>query len=370
MSRSAPGGAAAAHYAIAGGGLCGRLLAWRLALAGHRVTLADRGHADMREDARPAAAHVAAAMLAPLAESAISEPMLTRLGAASLPLWTQWIAELNRHAAKPVFLQRAGSLILWHRQDRDEAQRFAQRLDPTAAGSATERVDAARIAELEPQLGARFAQGLYLPGEGQLDNRGLLDALAAELRRLGVDLRWGEETDPDTLRKRCGADWGVDCRGLGAKPDMPALRGVRGEVIRVHSEEIRLHRPVRLIHPRYPIYIAPKPEGVFVIGATELESEDDGPATVRSALELLSAAHSLHPAFGEARILEIAANRRPALPDNLPRVEQAGAGLLRINGLYRHGFMIAPAVVENALGMLDALRKDAASLAPGAAIAH
>jgi ABC-type polar amino acid transport system ATPase subunit len=141
-------------------------------------------------------------------------------------------------------------------------------------------------------------------------------------------------------------DWVFDCRGLGARQEWKALRGVRGEVIRLHAPEVTLQRPTRLIHPRYPIYIAPKPDHVFVIGATEIETEDLSPASVRSTLELLSAAYTVHSGFAEARILEISTQARPTLANNLPAIRQLGARTLQINGLYRHGFLIAPAMLD------------------------
>jgi glycine oxidase len=141
-------------------------------------------------------------------------------------------------------------------------------------------------------------------------------------------------------------DWVFDCRGLGAHPEWSALRGVRGEVIRLHAPQVNLTRPTRLIHPRYPIYIAPKQDHVFVIGATEIESDDLSPASVRSTLELLSAAYTVHSGFAEARILEISTQARPTLPDNLPAVKSPRPRMLQINGLYRHGFLIAPAVAD------------------------
>ena len=58
-------------------------------------------------------------------------------------------------------------------------------------------------------------------------------------------------------------------------------------------------------------------------------------------LELLSAAYALHPAFGEAEIIEIGTGVRPAFPENLPRIGWHD-GTLYINGLYRHGFLLAP----------------------------
>jgi glycine oxidase len=112
---------------------------------------------------------------------------------------------------------------------------------------------------------------------------------------------------------------------------------------------VTLSRPTRLIHPRYPIYIAPKENGVFVIGATEIESEDRSPSSVRSTLELLSAAYSVHPGFAEGRVLEMNTQLRPTLPDNLPTIEVLETGLMRINGLYRHGFLITPLMVDCAL---------------------
>jgi len=144
----------------------------------------------------------------------------------------------------------------------------------------------------------------------------------------------------------------IDCRGLGARPQWDALRGVRGEVIRVHAPDVALSRPTRLLHPRYPLYIAPKPGGVFVVGATEIESADMSPASVRSTLELLSAAYAVHSGFGEARILEIATHCRPTLPDHLPALRWSAPRVLQVNGLYRHGFLIAPALLDMALELL------------------
>jgi glycine oxidase len=135
------------------------------------------------------------------------------------------------------------------------------------------------------------------------------------------------------------------------------LRGVRGEVIRLHAPEVKLRRPTRLIHPRYPIYIAPKEDDVYVVGATEIESEDLSPMSVRSAMELLSAVYTVHSGFAEARILEMATQCRPTLKDNLPEIsvdqKPDQAKLMMINGLYRHGFMISPAILDCALEILN-----------------
>jgi glycine oxidase len=339
------------HSVVLGAGLMGRLLAWQLARLGHRVTVYEAGSAD----AQASPARIAAAMLAPLAESAITEPSVVEMGRYALTRWPQLIAQLSQ----PVFFQQEGTLIVWHRQDAAEAQRFAGLLRATnekvPALPKLQPLDAAGIRALEPALVHRFTQGLYLPGEGQLDNRQLLAALRYELQALDVELHWNTPRSPADFQPGASGqpDWVFDCRGLGAQAQWSQLRGVRGEVARIQAPDVTLSRPTRLIHPRYPIYIAPKPDHVFVIGATEIESNDLSPPSVRSTLELLSAAYAVHPGFAEARILEIASQCRPTLPDNLPAIRQLGPRTVQINGLYRHGFMISPALLDVVLEMVE-----------------
>jgi glycine oxidase len=337
--------------AVLGAGLMGRLLALTLARTGCTVDLFDAGG----PEAEGSAARVAAAMLAPLAESAVAPPPVARMGHYALTRWPELIATLDA----PVFFQREGTLILWHRQDAPEAARLAGVLANTGETvpelPAMQRLDAQAIDALEPALGRRFAQGLLLPGEGQLDNRALLAALLAALQALPqVRLHWNTSCALDAFHPGAAGqpERVIVCRGLGARADWRALRGVRGEVVRLHAPEVTLRRPTRVVHPRYPIYIAPKPDHIFVIGATEIESDDLSPASVRSTLELLSAAYVVHSGFAEARILELMAQCRPTLPDNLPAIQQPRQGVMQINGLYRHGFMIAPAMLDIAMELL------------------
>ena len=128
------------------------------------------------------------------------------------------------------------------------------------------------------------------------------------------------------------------------------LRGVRGEMIMLRAPDIHLTRPVRLLHPRFGVYVIPRGQGVFMLGGTLLESSSHGPVTVRSAMDLLNAAYALHPAFAEAQILELGVGVRPAFPDNLPRVFRRG-NVIHVNGLYRHGFLLSPAMAQQAAQM-------------------
>jgi glycine oxidase len=102
------------------------------------------------------------------------------------------------------------------------------------------------------------------------------------------------------------------------------------------------------LHPRHRVYIVPRAPDLVVVGASEIESEDRSPVSLRSTVELLAAAHSVLPELAEARIVHSESNLRPALPDNLPLLQRQ-AGITRINGLFRHGWLIAPALVEQAL---------------------
>ena len=322
----------------------GRLMALSMAQENYSVEVFERGD----ETAKAAAAYAAAAMLAPLAESAITELSVVKMGKYSIDRWKS----ITQGLAKKVFFQQNGTLILWHRQDSAEAKRFSGLLAKTSREMpelpAAQFVEGSEIRHLEPEIGPQFSQSLYLPEEGQLDNRELLEALLAEAQSLGVIFHWSCVREIEDFSNG-SQSWLIDCRGIGAKTSFDDLRGVRGEVIRIHAPEVNLSRPVRLIHPRYPIYIAPKENNLFVIGATEIESEDLSPISVRSTLELLSAAYTVHSGFAEARLLEATTQCRPTLKDNMPLIEQSHPGVLKINGLYRHGFMISPAVMDAAL---------------------
>lgn len=335
---------------IAGAGLLGRLLAWRLLLGGRRVTLFEAGALEPS----PAAAYVAAGMIAPLSEAAATERRVYAMGMAALPLWKKWIAQLNAAVGGEgeVFFQNTGSLAVAHPGDSGDLAQFEQDLRLRLGGEEKNFrcIAQEELRRLEPDIAPHFSRAILLAKEANVDNRALLAALLAQIRALGgqciahtpVTVNHGTAAvNGEPLRCR----WTVDCRGFGAADDDANLRGVRGEVLRVRCREVRLRRPLRLMHPRYQLYIAPRPGGRFVVGATEIESADRSPLSVQSALELCSALYTVNPAFAEARIEEAGVGLRPAFMDNLPRVTLR-PGFAAANGLYRHGFLVAPVVVE------------------------
>lgn len=337
-----------ATIAIAGAGLAGRLFAWALARAGHAVQVWEAGPGPAPAfDGQGAAAFTAAGMLSPLAELDRAEPEVAALGFDSLRLWPVIVAQL----AEPVRLQTEGSLLLAHRRDQGAAARVLQRLQQHAAFPAAQPLSATELRALEPALLAG-PQAWLLPGEGLIHP--LQAMLALHRSAQGVQWHWQRpvakvEAGRITLDdgEHVHADWAIDTRGLGARPALP-LRGVRGEVVALALAGHGLRRPLRLLHPRHCIYLVPRSEQELLIGASEIESEDRSPVSLQSAVELMAAAHSLMPQLGEARITRLDRNLRPALPDHRPHAHSA-PGLIQLNGLFRHGWLLAPALVQRLL---------------------
>jgi glycine oxidase len=203
-----------------------------------------------------------------------------------------------------------------------------------------------RASELEPSLEGRFRDGLFYPDEGHVEPRRALPELHARIKAAGGEIKFNSEAGIEDLDGIV-----IDCRGFFARDRQGDLRGVKGEMIVVETDEVELSRPVRLVHPRWPLYVIPRGDGRFMLGATSIEAQDAG-VSVRSALELLGAAYAVHPAFAEARIVEFGSGLRPAYPDNLPRISIDKENIA-VNGLYRHGFLLAPALAELTLGYIE-----------------
>lgn len=348
------------HVAILGAGLLGRLLAWRLLRHGAKVDLIEKSSFD-----KPvSAAHTAAAMISPMSEVVTSERSIYDMGMRSLQLWPEWLDELGTDLPHPIFYSAHGSIVVAHPADQNELHQFYAELSHHLGDdNRAQWLDTEQLHQLEPDVGGQFEQALYLPDEACLDNRALLTHLLQAIRHAGgrcidraaVTLHpkpHCDHTDVDLGR----ADIILDCRGMGARESRSDVRGVRGEVLWVQTPEVCLQRPVRLMHPRYKLYVVPKPDNRFIIGATEIESEDASPVSVQSTLELCSALYTLNPAFAEARILELDANLRPSLWDNLPLIDSGHCQingrttpLLSINGLYRHGYLLAPFLVDKVM---------------------
>ena len=372
------------NIGIAGGGLLGRLCAFRLSQAGHHVTIfeANASPAPAVNSIR-AAAWTAAGMLSPIAEMECGGPIVRDLGKRSLTLWQgidralqgalspektavpvssaesfqsnrdlvvindQAIDEKESHDS-PLGLRLHDSLMVCHASDMGSAQRVLRLLDQD--DSSMIKLNARDIPPLAPALKGTL-HAWKLLGEGHLyphqAMRSFYQAMPDVKWKWGANVNRVADHTIQTADQTYSFDWVIDSRGVGAASEMP-VRGVRGELLVLFAPGFELHRPVRLLHPRWRVYIVPRPGRQIVIGATEIESEDRSSISVQSTMELLSATFSIFPSLAEARIAWSDVNLRPATPNNLPQVE-THAGMSRINGLFRHGWLLAPAVVEKAL---------------------
>ncbi len=311
-----------AEVTVLGAGVAGLWAAFALSRAGLSVRVLDRAGAPGPHGC----SWWAGGMLAPFCEGAVAEPAVVRHGQGAAAAWGE-VTEIARR----------GSLVVALERDRGELERFARR----TAGHGGVTGD---LAGLEPDLpGVRRA--LFFDGEAHLDPRRALADLVSALGARGVGVEVAKAGPEDI------AGPVIDARGLSA--GLPGLRGVRGEMAVLRAPDIRLTRPVRLLHPRHPLYIVPREGGLYMLGATQIESADRRGVSARSLMELLGAAYALDPRFAEAEVVETGADLRPAFADNVPRVLVRGR-VLHLNGLFRHGFLMAPALAAQAVAWLTA----------------
>jgi glycine oxidase len=300
---------------IAGAGLAGLASAYELAKRGASVTIFEKSE----KPGESSVARFAGGMLAPFCERESAEEDVATLGVQAADWWSQ-VTLVTRH----------GTLVVTPPRDQAELSRFARRT------SHFTEVNGQAISDLEPALAGRFERGLFFKEEAHLDPRQALVDLTGAVQELGVEIHYGR-TAPERVSLNCTA----------TASSLPDLRAVRGEMAILHCPEVQLSRVIRLLHPRMPLYLVPRADGLFMIGGTMVESNSDRPPTLRSLTEMMSAAFAIHPAFAEASVVEIGAGLRPAFPDNLPRLVEHD-GSLHLNGLYRHGFLLAPALAQQA----------------------
>lgn len=312
---------------IKGAGVAGLTVALELVRHGIEVDIAERANS-----VASGASGLAGGMLAPWCERESADETVLTLGKIAADWWEE---------ALPGQVIRHGTLVVASGRDTGELTRFAGRT------SGCDWLDATGIEALEPSLAGRFRKALLFRDEAHLDPRKALAGLHRVLLECCVRFHVGCE-DEDVAGS---FDTVIDCTGAAAIGQAADLRGVRGEMLCLETAEISLSRPVRLLHPRIPLYIAPRSDNRFMVGATMIESDDAGPISARSLMELLNAAYALHPAFGEARVVEMGVGVRPAYPDNLPRVAVDG-NRISVNGFYRHGFLLAPAMAGQVAAIL------------------
>ena len=309
------------NIAIRGAGVVGLWQALTLARRGHKVTLCERSPVPFAH----ACSLYAGAMLAPNCEKESAELDRAR----------SWPPRPRALARRPIPARSPTARSSWRSSATAPSSTASRRMT-----EGHQRLSPAELAEAEPALVDRFAGALYYAEEGHLSPEPALHFLLEQAQAAGAEVRLGEGEFP------ADADLVIDCRGLAAKERSAefarrARRADRGE----EPRGCTCRGPCGCLHPRFPLYVVPWGKGVYMIGATVIESEETGPITLRSALDLLSAAYALDPAFAEAEIVLQGAGARPAFPDNRPRII-VGQRYIYVNGLYRHGFLLAPVMAE------------------------
>ncbi|AKC32622.1 FAD-dependent oxidoreductase [Candidatus Pantoea carbekii] len=302
-------------WTVLGGGVVGLCVATALMERGEEVEVID----DLTS--RPAS-WFAGGMLAPFCESESSPSNIISLGEYSAKWWQKRVSSVEQR----------GTLVIAPARDTQELKRFARM---------TKKYQWVTPNELEPALEQRFTQGLFFSCEAHLNPRIALMEMREKLLQNGVVFH---------LHKPRGRI--IDCCGIYAASQLSGLRGVRGEMLILKSNDVHFSRPIRLLHPRFPCYLVPRYDGYFMLGATMIESIDDSVISVRGMMELLSSAYVIHPALVEARIVESGSGLRPAYASNMPKISYKD-GIFYLNGMYRHGFLLAPIMSEQLMQYLS-----------------
>jgi glycine oxidase len=327
--------------AVIGGGVIGLSVARRLALSGRAV----RVH---RKPADPGASWVAGGMLAPHSEGWPGEERLLRIGLESLALWH---GDFLDGLPDSVITARESLVVAVDRADAADLRTTGEWL--AAQGHPVTLTTNAR--EVEPLLAQGIRHGFRAVTELAVDNRAVVEALAAHCVRLGV--AWAPPVED--LAEAADADVVVLANGIDAPALWPglAVRPVKGEVLRLRWRPGCMPVPQRVIRARVhgrQVYLVPRADGV-VVGATQYEHGRDTAPAVTGVRELLDDACAVVPSLGEYELAECAAGLRPMTPDNLPIVGRLDDRVLVAAGHGRSGFLLAPWTAEKILVELNAL---------------
>ena len=323
--------------AVVGGGVIGLSVARRAALDGWTVRVHRGGE--------PGASWVAGGMLAPHSEGWPREERLLRLGLASLALWH---GEFTDGLPDSVITARESLVVAVDRADAADLNTVGQWL--AAQGHPVTPTSTAR--DVEPLLAQGIRHGFVAETELAVDNRAVVEALAAHCERLGV--QWAGRVDD---LPAVSADVRVIANGIDAPMLWPglAIRPVKGEVLRLRWRKGCMPLPQRVIRARVhgrQVYLVPRRDGV-VVGATQYEHGRDTAPAVAGVRELLDDACAVMPALGEYELAECAAGLRPMTPDNLPIVGRLDDRTLVAAGHGRSGFLLAPWTAEAIAGELN-----------------
>lgn len=273
------------------------------------------------------ASRCAGGMLAPYSESdSLDHDLQTLAARYSIDYWRDLASKHD------VYFKEGGTLVISHQQDMAYQDRFQTHLPQ----GTYEHVSGNPLRDLEPVLSKKFERALWVYDEAHLNTPNMLSAMKAEIEA-NADIRVDEDADPSEF------DLVIDARG--AYKIENNMRKIKGERILLRCPGLKLNHCLRMMHPRYPIYIVPQGDDQFVVGASMIEDNSDENFTLRSAMELMSAFSSLGGQVLESDIISMDTGFRPTFTDHRPRLIQQD-NVITCNGLYRHGFLMAPILAK------------------------
>jgi glycine oxidase len=344
---------------VVGGGIIGLAIAWRAARRGLSVTLCERGGLP----SYLSAAHVAAGMLAPVAEADPQERALLALGLDSAGRWGAFAAELEEAAGISVGYRDCGTLVV--ARDRDEAEHVDREIRlREQLGVPVARLLPSAARRLEPALAPAIRAAFHAPADHAVDPRAVCEALLLACQEHGVTLRPGCEVASVSGGRdahvtlvdgeRVGAGRVVVAAGAWAArlQGLPALRvrPVKGQLLRLAAragEAPLLDHVVRWDGG----YLVPRKDGRVILGATMEDRGYDTTVTALGVYELLRDAGELVPGVLELDLEAAIAGLRPATPDNAPLLG-AWEGVVLACGHHRNGVLLTPATADGISALL------------------
>ncbi len=343
--------------AVIGAGAIGLACGWRIAAAGMSVAVFDRFSPGA------GASGVAAGMLAPVTEADFGATGLLELNLAGEAAWPAFAAELETATGRELGFARSGALIVASDRDDAEELRRLQELQ-SSLGLESSWLGASAARELETGLSPGIAGAVSAPGDGAVNPRALLSALAVALDAAGGELVVGVDArlrieqgrvvgiashigdfEAQTVVLAAGA-WSGAVDGLPDALDLP-LRPVKGQILRMRRPTGMAPLAQRIVRsPR--CYIVDRAGGEVVIGATTEDRGFDQAVTAGAVHRLLEAAWELLPDVAELELVETAAGLRPATPDNEPLIGRVPEveGLILATGHGRNGILLAPGTAD------------------------
>ncbi|MBK5933725.1 glycine/D-amino acid oxidase-like deaminating enzyme [Rhodovulum imhoffii] len=313
------------EYAIVGGGVVGLSLAWGLLKRGCRVLVLDGGDGGLRASRGNFG-------LVWVQGKGLDQPAYARWSQRSAKAWGDFAAELGEATGTDLCLHQQGGYDFHFSEETLEARVAQYRaLRPHLAQYPFEVLGPNALKAEEPHIGPGVAGAILHHQDGHVNPLRLLQALAADVRRLGGKVLTGKHVsdiapgDGFTLTCADGTVFraakvvlaaGLGARDLGPKLGFVApVRPQRGQVLVTEKLPRLLNRPSGIIRQVN--------EGGIQIGDSKEEVGLDDSVTLKGIAAIAVRAVRVCPALARAQIVRSWGALRILTPDGLPIYQQS-----------------------------------------------